>query len=118
MRTLERAQFDHVGFVTEERHEGETFVEVSQCWVTNPRSHPLNVEYLRFEASSLITGKLRTEPHIAYRVQDLNEAMASFPVLFGPFGVGEGFAVAAFVEIDGIVVEFMQYTNPDEEGWF
>jgi len=25
---------------------------------------------------------------------------------------------AVFVLIDGAVVEFMQYANPDEEGWF
>jgi hypothetical protein len=39
-------------------------------------------------------------------------------VLAEPFDVGNGFVTVAFVLIDGAVVEFMQYTNPDEEGWF
>jgi hypothetical protein len=39
-------------------------------------------------------------------------------VLLAPFAVGGGFCRVAFVLIDGVVVEFMQYSNPDEEGWF
>ena len=31
---------------------------------------------------------------------------------------GTGFVTVAFVLVDGSVVEFMQYANPDEEGWF
>jgi hypothetical protein len=39
-------------------------------------------------------------------------------VLAEPFDVGDGFLTVAFVQVDGAVVEFMQYANPQEEGWF
>ena len=39
-------------------------------------------------------------------------------MLAEPFDVGDGFLTVAFVEVDGAIVEFMQYANPDEEGWF
>ena len=39
-------------------------------------------------------------------------------MLLAPFEVGGGFLQAAFVIVDGAVIEFMQYANPDEEGCF
>jgi hypothetical protein len=115
---FDRASFDHVGLITEERKPGESWVEATRVWVTSPRAHPFHVEWLRFEPDSPVTGALRTEPHVAYRVPDVNAAVAGHEVLAEPFEVGDGFATVAFVQIDGAVVEFMQYANPTEEGWF
>ena len=77
-----------------------------------------NVEFLRFSPDSPVTGPIREQPHIAYRVLDLAAAIEGHDVILGPFGVGDGFLEAAFVLVDDVVVEFMQYRDPDEEGWF
>jgi hypothetical protein len=55
---------------------------------------------------------------VAYRVDDVERAVEGHAVLAEPFDVGDGFVRVAFVDVDGAVVEFMQYTDPDEEGWF
>jgi hypothetical protein len=115
---FDRASFDHVGLITEEKRAGESWVEATRVWVTSPRAHPFHVEWLRFESDTPVTGPLRTEPHVAYRVADVNVAVEGHEVLAEPFDVGDGFATVAFVQIDGAVVEFMQYANPTEEGWF
>jgi hypothetical protein len=115
---FDRSRFDHVGLITDERKEGESWVEATRVWVTSPRAHPFNVEFLRFEPDSPVTGPLRTEPHVAYRVEDVGAAVRGHEVLAEPFDVGNGFLTVAFVDVDGAVVEFMQYANPDEEGWF
>jgi hypothetical protein len=115
---FDRSRFDHVGLITDEPKEGESWVEATRVWVTNPRAHPFNVEWLRFEPDSPVTGLLRTEPHVAYRVDDVHRAVEGQTVLAEPFDVGDGFLTAAFVEVGGAVVEFMQYTDPNEEGWF
>jgi hypothetical protein len=115
---FDRASFDHVGLITEEKKPGESWVEATRVWVTSPRAHPFHVEWLRFEPDSPVTGALRTEPHVAYRVPDVHAAVEGHDVLAAPFDVGDGFATVAFVQIDGAVVEFMQYANPTEEGWF
>jgi hypothetical protein len=93
-------------------------VESTRVWVTSPRDHPYNVEFLRYEPDSRVTGPLRTEPHVAYRVDDVERAVEGHAVLLEPFDVGNGFLTAAFVAVDGVIVEFMQYANPNEEGWF
>ena len=97
---------------------GESWVEATRVWVTSPREHPFNVEWLRFEPDTPVTGPLRTEPHVAYRVDDVQAALQGLDVLAEPFDVGDGFLTVAFAVVDGAVVEFMQYANPDEEGWF
>jgi hypothetical protein len=118
VQQFERSRFDHIGLVTTEKKAGESWVEATRVWVTSPRAHPFNVEFLRFEPDSPVTGLLRSEPHVAYRVDDLKAAMEGHDVLLGPFEAAAGFVTAAFVDVDGAVVELMQYVNPDEEGWF
>ena len=119
--SLDRSKSDHIGLITDEKKPGETFVEATRVWVTNPRASSMNVEWLRFEPDSPVTGVLRTEPHVAYRVDDLAAAIEGHKVLaepFDPTATGNNFLRVAFVEVDGAVVELMQYGNPDEEGWF
>jgi hypothetical protein len=118
MPQFARARFDHVGVVTDEPKPDESWVEATRVWVTSPRAHPYNVEWLRFEPDSPVTGPLRTQPHVAYRVDDVHEAVKGHEVLLEPFDVGGGFLTVAFVDVGGAIVEFMQYANPDEEGWF
>jgi hypothetical protein len=120
---FDRSRFDHVGVVTSERKRDESWVEATRVWVTSPRAHPYNVEFLRFEPDSPVTGPLRTEPHVAYRVEDVEGSVRraeadGATVLAEPFDVGGGFVRVGFVQFDGAVVEFMQYANPLEEGWF
>ena len=118
MPQFARSRFDHIGLVTDDVKPGESWVEATRVWVTNPREHPFHVEWLRFEPDSPVTGPLRTEPHVAYRVDDVQAAIEGREVLAEPFDVGNGFLTVAFAIVDGAVVEFMQYANPDETGWF
>ena len=101
--------------------DGESFVAATRVWVTNPRAGGFNIEWLRFEPDTPVTGPLRTSPHVAYRVDDLAAALEGHTVLaepFDPTGRGDDFLRVAFVEVDGAVVELMQYGDPDESGWF
>jgi hypothetical protein len=118
LQPIDRTTFDHIGLITDEERAGESWVEATRVWVTNPRADPFNIEWLRFEPDSPVTGPLRTEPHVAYRVDDVRAAIRGHDVLAEPFDVGNGFVTVAFVAVDGAVVEFMQYARPGEEGWF
>ena len=57
----------------------------------------------------------------AYMIDAVAGALAGQKILrepFDPTGRGDDFVRVAFVEVEGAVVEFMQYGDPDEEGWF
>jgi hypothetical protein len=113
-----RQDFDHIGVITDEQQPGESYVPETKVFVTNPRAHACNVEFLRFEGDSPLSGPVREQPHVAYRVLDLDAAIAGKQLLLEPFEVGGGFLRVAFTHEDGAVVEYMQYRDPDEEGWF
>ena len=101
-------QFDHIGLVTETPREDEEFRAVTKVWVTDAQKHPFNVEWLRFEPDSPVTGPVRTQPHVAFRVNDLTETSKGLKVLLEPFDVGR--VVVGFYQTnDGAVIELMQY---------
>src|SRR5437588_12937627 len=105
---FDRARFDHIGIVTDDPQENESWVEPTRVWVTSPRAHPFHVEFLRFEPDSPVTGPLRTEPHVAYRVPDIEAALLGHKVLLEPFppGPDPDFLTVAFVQVGSSVVEF------------
>jgi len=110
-------KFEHIGLITDEKKEGEDWVESTRVWVTNPKEHPFHVEWLRYEADSPVTGPVREKSHVAYSVDNLDEAARDLKVLLEPFEVG-GFVRVGFYEYrDGTVVELMEYLG-DESSWF
>ena len=102
-------EFSHIGIVTDDKKPGEVFVEATRVWITNFYEHPHHVEWLRFEPDSPVAGPLRSEPHVAYRVDSIEEASRDMKVLIEPFHPMEGVRVAFFETDDGAVVEFMEY---------
>ena len=113
--------FDHIGLWTTEPQPGEFWVPASEVWVTNPRAHPARLEYLRAKhkpqvpPEQVALWKLWNWPHVAYRVENLLEAIQGEEVVLGPFDPG-GFGQVAFIHKDGVIVEYLQYTTL--ERWF
>ena len=109
--------FDHVGLRTMEKKKGENWVEATRVWVTNPRNHPFHVEWLRYEPDSPIPDALKNNPHIAYRVESIEEISRGMKVLLEPFEVGGFVRVGFYQYSDGSVYEFMEYLEGGDE-WF
>jgi hypothetical protein len=116
-QALDRRRFDHIGVPTTEAKEGAVWLEEDGVWITSPRAHPLNVEWVRYAPDSRMHAKLQSGFHVAYRVDDLGKALEGREVIVPPQDVGDGFMTVAFVDVEGLVVELIQYADPDEEGW-
>lgn len=104
-------RFHHVGLRTSERQPVEFYVAPSKCWVSgDPRHHPHQIEYLRYEPDSPISEEFMNAPHIAYAVDDLAPHLVGKEIYLAPFEVGEPpFATVAFTLEDGLFVEYMQF---------
>ncbi|HID75402.1 MAG TPA: hypothetical protein EYP56_05325 [Planctomycetaceae bacterium] len=103
-------QFEHIGIVTTEEKPGARFVPATRVWVTDFTQHPYRVEWLRFEPDSPVTGPVREMPHVAYRVEDIEEAARGLKVLLEPFDVGP--RIVGFYETeDGAVIELLKYKD-------
>ena len=109
-------EFHHIGLPTNECQPGEIYVEDTKVWVTDPRRHPYKVEFLRFEKDSPVTGPVRDQPHVAYRVDDLETALQGETVLIEPFEPTPNLFVA-FIMKDGAVIEFMKYEKEEDLPW-
>jgi len=114
---FDRRAFDHVGIPTDEAKEGAVWLEADGVWVTNPRDHPLNVEWVRYAPGSAMHPRLKASMHIAYRTETLEHDLRRHEVIVPPLDLGGGFATIAFVDVGGMIVELMQYADPDEKGW-
>lgn len=114
-------EFDHIGISTDEPQEGESWVAASGVWVTNPRTHPQRIEYIRRKEAPEVDPanaglwKLAHLPHVAYRVDDLEAAIEGEEVVYGPFDPG-AFVRVAFIHKDGAILEYMEYRRLDV--WF
>jgi len=116
MEESEDYVFDHIGVITTVEQPNEDWIEVSKCWVTNPREHPEHIEFLRFREDTQRPRPIVEESHIAYQVKDLRPYLEQpgVEILIPPFIVA-GFAEVVFVRKYGVNFEYMRYLNST---WF
>jgi hypothetical protein len=100
-------EFDHIGIPAQGKHEGMRYLESKRLWLTSPSDHPFRVEWLWYEEGSPEADLVRTLPHVAYRVDSLEEALAGKRVVAEPFDVF-GEVRVGFIEVDGAPIEFVQ----------
>ena len=106
--------FDHVGITTKLKQPKENWVEQSRVWVTSPREHPEHIEFLRYEPNSTVPDLIKTNPHIAFRVEALAPHIEGQEIIIPPFVVGD-FLEVVFVRKYNTIFEYMHYLK---EGWF
>ncbi|MFC2082536.1 VOC family protein [Candidatus Bipolaricaulota bacterium] len=100
-------RFHHVGIPTTEPKEGEMYRADSKLFITDIDSHPYRVEWLRFEPGSPMPDLIQTVAHVAFEVDDLQEAIEGKNVLVQPKTLPNGVRIA-FIAESGAPVEFMQ----------
>ena len=104
--------FHHIGLPAPDQDTpmpGESWVESSRCWVTNPADHPQQIEWLRYAPDSTVAEEFRQAPHLCYTVDDLDAAIAGKEIALPPFEPGDPpFCRASFTREDGVVVEYIQ----------
>lgn len=100
-------EFHHIGFPTTQKHEGETYLEDGKMYITDAAANPHAIEWLRYEPESPMPDILKKTAHVAYVVDDLDEALVGKTILLEPFAPMEGLRVA-FILDEGAPIEYMQ----------
>lgn len=96
----------HVGIPTTFEQEGEVYNEGLKVFLTLPENSEFSFEYLRFAPGTPLPDVLTKQNHVAYIVDDLEEAMSKGTVIVEPMFVDEHLSIA-FIMIDGLPVELM-----------
>ena len=76
---------------------------------------PYGIEWIRFEKECQVPDVVRNVPHIAFEVDDLDEALKGKEILLKP-GVPSGGVRAAMILHNGAPVELIEFRNNPEEG--
>lgn len=76
-------------------------------YVSGYESSDYGIEWMRFEPDSPLPELVRTVPHVAFEVPDLEAALDGRDVLIEPNSPSDGIRVAFVVE-DGAPVEFIE----------
>ena len=107
-------RYQHIGIPTDEPHGGETYLPEFGLHVTSFEDSPFGVEWLRFESDSPLPELVKTVPHVAFQVDDLEAALDGHEVLIAPNSPSPGVTVA-FIVHDGAPIEFLEYEDGEDD---
>jgi hypothetical protein len=101
-------RYHHLGIPTTEVRDGEVFLPEFGMYVVPFDTNPFGIEWIRFEADSPLPELVKTVPHVAFQVDDLEAALEGREILISPNSPSEGVRVA-FIVHDGAPVEFLEF---------
>jgi hypothetical protein len=101
------SEFHHFGVPTTAKSDNETYIEAAKVYATNPDDHPYRIEFLRFEPDCPMPEPVKTKPHAAFIVPDLDAALAGKEIVIPPFDATDELRVAFIADGDALI-EVMQ----------
>ena len=107
-------KYHHLGIPTTEPREGERFLPKYGIHISGYEESPYGIEWMRCEDNCPLPELVRTVPHIAFEVEDLEAAIAGKQILIAPNSPSPGVRVA-FIEDNGAPVEFLEIRDNSHE---
>jgi hypothetical protein len=101
-------RYHHIGIPHTRPREHEQYVARLGVHVAGFETSPYGIEWIRFEPQCDVPEIVRLVPHIAFAVDDLDEALRGREILISPNEPSPGVRVA-FILDDGAPVELLQF---------
>jgi len=106
-------KYHHIGIPTDTPRENETYLEKYKMYVSGYEKSLYGVEWMRLEPDSPLPELVKTVPHVAFEVEDLEVAIQDKEVLIPPNSPSKGIIVAFIVD-NGAPIEFIAVTKTTE----
>ncbi len=101
-------RYHHIGIPTDVEKPEEKYLEEFRMYVSGFETSPFGVEWMRFEPDSPLPDIVKTVPHVAFEVDDLEAAIAGYETLIEPNSPSAGIRVA-FILHSGAPIEFLEF---------
>jgi hypothetical protein len=101
-------RFHHIGIPTRTPHAGEQYLAAFKMYVSGFESSPYGIEWMRFDADSPLPEIVKSVPHVAFEVDDLEAALEGKEILIPPNRPSGELRVAMIVD-NGAPVELMKF---------
>ena len=109
-------RYHHLGIPTDREFTKEDYVADFKLYASGYEQSPYGVEWMRFDPDCPLPELVKTVPHVAFVVDDLEAALVGQEVLIVPNRPAEGLTVA-FIVHNGAPIELMQFDRPEDEIW-
>ena len=103
-------KYHHTGILTQSPKEGEVYLEEFDIYCTDHESNPYGIQWMRYGDKCRLPGLVKEVTHVAFEVDDLEEALQGKEVIIEPNSPSEGVLVAFIVE-NGAPVELLEITK-------
>jgi hypothetical protein len=100
-------RYHHLGIPTTHARGGERHLPEYGMHVSGYETSPFGIEWMRFDDDSPLPELVRTVPHVAFEVDDLEAALEGREILIPPNSPSPGVRVAFIVD-DGAPVELLE----------
>ena len=100
-------KYHHLGIPITVPLEGERFLEEFQVHISGYATSPFGIEWMRYEPECNVPHLVKTVPHVAFEVENLEQALEGKEILIAPNSPSAGVMVAFIVD-NGAPVEFLQ----------
>ncbi len=103
-------RYHHIGIPTREIKPNEKYLSKYKFYVSGFETSEYGIEWMRFEEDSPVSDLVKTIPHIAFEVDDLNTAVEGKELIGEITSTSEGIRVAMIKE-NGAPVEFIEFNK-------
>lgn len=101
-------RFHHIGIPHTQPHADELHVPRLGVHLRGFETSPYGIEWIRYDPQCDVPALVKTVPHIAFVVDDLDEALRGKEILIAPNEPSPGVRVAFIVD-DGAPVELLEF---------
>lgn len=113
---MQRLRFHHVGIPTSRRLPESDYQPSLKRADSGYFDNPYGIEWHNFDDDCPLPDVIKTMPHVAFAVDDLEAALSGKTIVLGPTSPAAGVTVA-FILDGGALVELLQFSLPEEEVW-
>lgn len=102
-----KMKYHHLGIPTKEKLKDEIHLKELKMYVSGYGVNPYGVEWVRYEDDADYPEIVKTIPHVAFEVENIELAIKGKNVIIQPNSPSPG-VIVAFIEDNGAPVEFIQ----------
>ncbi len=108
-------RYHHIGIPTDVQRPDEIYLGRFKMYVSAFETSPCGIQWMRFEPDSPVDALIKSVPHIAFEVDNLQSAIAGKQILTEPNSPSKGVMVAMVLD-SGAPVELLEFQRDAGEG--
>ncbi len=101
-------RYHHIGVPTQIERSGEKYLAQFKMYISGFDTSPFGIEWMRFEPDSPLPEIIKTVPHIAFEVDDLEGALEGEEIIYPPGSPSDGVRSAMIIH-NGAPVELITF---------